>query len=161
VFFYPPAVTATLHAINSPANHFFAPNASHSAPIPGGNSAGNRSSWMQMELPYFNYYLKGIGEPLPQVSIDELSKQPDQQGNYTIKFFVNSKTAITDATMYYSAADDLWVKRKWIAVKAAAIKDGWYQAQIPANMIAKGTYCFASVSDARPVTVSSDLKEYN
>jgi dienelactone hydrolase len=162
IFFYPPAVSATLNAINSPVNHFFAPNVSHTAPIAGGNISNDRVGWMQMEQPYFDYYLKGIGEPLPRVYMDELFKEPGtaDTGNYTIRIFVTSKTPITEADVYYSAADPLWPKRKWIAVKATPVKDGWYQAQIPINMIAKGTYCFASVSDSRPVTVSSDLKEY-
>jgi hypothetical protein len=116
---------------------------------------------MQMELPYFDYYLKGIGEPLPTVSINKMLNKPEQDGgNYTVRFFVNSKTAITGANIYYSTANPLWPKRSWIAVKAAPVKDGWYEAEIPAAVVAKGTYCFASVSDARPVTVSSDLTEY-
>lgn len=162
IFFYPPAVIATLQAVGSPAGHLFAPNASHSAPVPGGNASGNRVSWMQMELPYFDYYLKGIGERLPYITMDEITK-PAVPGNgeCTVKFFVDSKMPITEANLYYSLPDPLWPKRKWELVKAVAIKDGWYKATILLNVLGKGTYYFASVSDARPVTVSSDMKEYN
>lgn len=161
IFFYPPAVMATLHAINSPVNHLFAPNVSHSAPVPGGNISADRVSWMQMELPYFEFYLKDKGLPLPTVFINKLlDTTVTDNGNFTVKFFVESKTTITDANIYYSTVNPLWPKRNWIAVKAAALKNGWYEAPLPANVVGKGTMCFASVSDARPVTVSSDMTEY-
>lgn len=159
IYFYPPAVLATLHAINSPVNHLFAPNVSHAAPVPGGNLTNDRVSWMQMELPYFEYYLKDKGLPLPKVSINKILGAPEHD-NYMVKFFVDSKTPITDANIYYSMANPLWPKRNWVKVKAVALKNGWYEAPLPASVVGKGTMCFASVSDARPVTVSSDLTEY-
>jgi len=161
IFFYPPAVMATLNAINAPVNHLFASNVSHSAPVPGGTSSVNRVGWLQMELTYFDYYLKGQGLPLPKVSINKmLDETPNDSANYTVKFFVDSKTPLTDANIYYSTANPLWPKRNWIAVKATALKNGWFEALLPVTAVGKGTMCFASVSDARPITVSSDMTEY-
>ena len=156
-WFYPPAVMATLKAVKGQVNHFFAPNANHGAPIPGGNSSPKRVGTMQMEETYFNYYLKGMGLPLPQVL--KPTGTPDKStGNYKVKFSVSSKTNITAATVYYST-DSTWTKRKWVAVQAIPSNNSNYEAQIPAQVIAKGSFWFASISDERPVTVSSMISE--
>lgn len=156
-WFYPPAVMATLMAIKGPVNHFFAPNANHSAGIPGGNGSANRVGSLQMEETYFNFYLKGLGLPLPQILKAEGTADKGT-GSYNAKFTVSSKTKITAATIYYST-DSLWTKRKWIAVKATTLDNLNYKAQIPAEAIAKGTWWYASISDGRPVTVSSNVLE--
>ena len=160
-WFYPPAVMATLQAINSPHYHFFAPNANHAAPIPGGNASPNRAGMMQMEEPWFNYFLKDSGEPLPEITVEEGAGHINAtNGSYELRFFVsNAKAGITDATLYYSLPDSLWTKRKWNAVKAVATRPGYYKAEMPAAATGKGSWCFVSVSDNRPVTVSSQLIE--
>jgi len=156
-WFYPPAVMATLSAVKGPVNHFFAPNANHSAGIPGGNGSPNRVGTMQMEETYFNYYLKGLGLPLPQILKAE-GAADKSTGNYNVKFTISSKTKITAATVYYST-DSLWTKRKWIVVKATSSNGLNYEARLPAQAIAKGTWWYASGSDERPVTVSSNMYE--
>jgi dienelactone hydrolase len=160
-WFYPPAVMATLHAMKGRANHFFAPNSSHSSPVPGGSSLPNRVGFTQMEEPYFNLYLKEIGFALPEISEEEFRTKGRGDGRYRFKFRVKSKKQITAATIYYSTADSLWTSRKWVAVKASALSNGYYQAEIPEKAIGKDTWCFASVSDDRPVTVSSNLMSCN
>ncbi len=154
-WFYPPAVMATLNAVHGPAAHFFAPNNSHTAAVPGGNGSAGHVGFMQMEETYFNFYLKGIGLPLPVISIEDRIKKDND--NYILKFSVQSKTAVTSATVYYSTADTLWTKRKWIMIKAIPLTNGNYEAHIPASVTAKDTWCFASISDDRPVTVSSKM----
>jgi dienelactone hydrolase len=159
-WFYPPSVMATLQAINSPDYHFFAPNANHAAPVPGGNATANRVGMMQMEEPWFNYYLKDIGSPLPEIAVEEGTGTLNQvNGTYRVRFFVESKTNITEATLYYSPQDTAWTKRRWVAVKAAPLLNGYYEAEVPATASGKGSWCFVSVSDDRPVTVSSHLME--
>lgn len=158
-WFYPPAVMATLKEIKGDAQHFFAPNANHSAAVPGGNSSSNRVGFMQMEEPYFDYHLKGIGLPLPKISIIGITRQKKKaHGSYNVKFLVDTKTTVVNATVFYSAADVAWTKRKWNAVKALKLSGNVYSAEIPADFKDKNTWCFASISDDRPVTVSSDLK---
>lgn len=157
-WFYPPAVMATLNAINSPTAHFFAPNANHSAPIPGGSSEPNKVGSMKMEEPYFDYYLKDMGFPLPEISIINGKGQIDKTGNYNFKFFAKSKTNLNTATLYYST-DSAWTTRKWIGVKATSLNDGFYEASVPAAAITPGTWCYGSVSDDRPVTVSTEMIE--
>lgn len=150
-WFYPPAVMATLQAVQAPTNHFFAPNANHTAPVPGGSGRKEKVGTMDMELTYFNYYLKGDGMPLPVIA-EETS---------AVQFFVESKTTITDVSVYYST-DTLWTKRKWIACKAIPVegKTGWYYAILPDNIRQPGTWWYASVSDDRPVTVSGRMMEF-
>lgn len=156
-WFYPPAVMATLNTVRGPVNHFFAPNANHSAGIPGGNDSPNRVGTMQMEETYFNYFLKGLGLPLPQI-LKPAGAKDKTNGNLNIRFSTRGKTKTTAATVYYST-DSLWTKRKWIAVKAVPSTNLSYKAQIPAQAIAKGTWWYVSISDDRPVTVSSHMFE--
>lgn len=161
-WFYPPAVMATLQAIKAPANHFFAPNANHTAPVPGGTSKKDKPGTMEMELTWFNYYLKGTGWPLPVISGEiQPVAQPATGDNEPVQFYVDSKTAITDATVYYST-DTSWTKRQWIACKATPVngRKGWYKAALPADIRGNGTWWYASVSDGRPVTVSGKMIEY-
>lgn len=159
-WFYPPAVMATLKTINSPVYHFFAPNANHSAPVPGGNISPNRAGTMQMEEPWFNYYLQEKGLPLPAIAITGNTGFIDTTtGEYKVRFRADSKTKITDAILYYCMPDSMWTKRKWVAVKALKKEDDYYEAAVPATATGKGGWCFVSLSDDRPVTVSSDLIE--
>lgn len=160
-WFYPPAVMATLNAVGAQANHFFAPNASHSAPVSGGNiPAGlNRAGWMQMEETYFDFYLKNTGQVLPVVKTKALSKADvTAEGNYRIRFQVKAETPIVDAALWYSNSKEGWTKKKWVCIQAETLKNGWYQAVLPQGAVAGlKTYYFSSVSDVRPVTVSSKL----
>lgn len=153
-WFYPPAVQATLNSSDAPVNHFFAPNANHAAPVPGGNLSKDRTGTMDMELAYFNYYLKGEGDPLPLIS-DETTN------DNIVQFYVESKTPVKTVTVHYST-DSIWTKRKWIAAEAYPIKDkpGWYEASLPAYAKARGSYWFASATDPRPLTVSGKLISY-
>jgi len=153
-WFYPPAVQATLQGSDAPVNHFFAANANHAAPVPGGNSVKERTGTMDMELAYFNYYLKGEGAPLPVISSEGTS-------NTNVQFYVESETDIKNVTVHYST-DSTWTKRKWIAAQANPVKDkpGWYEATLPESAKAKGSWWFASASDARPLTVSGKMIPY-
>lgn len=167
-FFWPRAVQATLDVIPGEKNHLFAPNANHKVPLPGGTvfpfkkpaspfkptpfqpyptPSGSSANWLAMEVPFFDYYLKAKGAPLPKVVLD---KTVDAS---TARFKVTATTPITKATVYWSAQSSDWTKRQWIAISADKTADESYEAKLPAE----AADWFAVVSDARPVTVSSDF----
>ena len=170
-FGWPEAVQATLDAIPSEKNHFYAPNNNHKALVPGGTGfealkpepngsklVGNRANWLAMEIPYFEYHLKGIGKPLPKVV---LAKSDDAR---LARFTVNAshpliKTEVCWAKPYSAEAlsdpalmAKAVLEREWTII--AAKKNGdTFEARIPEE----AAQWYALVSDDRPVTVSSDM----
>jgi hypothetical protein len=171
-FGWPEAVQATLDAIPGEKNHFYAPNSNHKALIPGGTGfegvkydpkkpqlIGNRANWLAMEVPYFEYHLKGIGKPLPKV---KLARESDDAR--LARFAVEAPHPIVKAELYWAApfaAETLKdpsllakavVDRKWSAVPATKNGDT-YEAAIPAE----AAQWFILVSDDRPMSVSSDM----
>ena len=169
-FFWPPAVQATLDAIPGVKNHLFAPNSNHKVPLPGGTvfpkgpaepfkptpfqpfptPSGGRANWLAMEVPFFDYQLRGVGQPLPEVAVVK-SADP-----LTARFKMVAPLPITNAEVWWSASTTNWMKRAWAALPAAKTGDNAYEAKLPAEA-AQGAAWFAVASDARPVTVSSDL----
>ena len=172
-FGWPRAAQATLNAVHGEKNHLFAPTANHKAPVPGGSIFGNKpeapftptafqpyptptgqkANWLAMEVPYFDYFLKGIGKPFPKVAV-QATKEPR-----LARFSVAAPHPLTKVEVYWSKAvpvvlkrDDV-LKREWIALPAAKAADGCYEAKLPAE----AAEWFALVSDDRPVTVSSDM----
>jgi hypothetical protein len=111
-----------------------------------------------MEVPYFEYHLKGIGKPLPKV---KLAKSDDA---HLARFTVDAPHPILKAELYWAAplaAETLKdpsllakavVDRKWSAVPATKNGDT-YEAAIPAE----AAQWFILVSDDRPMSVSSDM----
>ena len=156
-FFYPPAVMKTLRAMKkSQVNHLFGPNASHKILLPGGSAKTVKShaGWLDMEQCYFDYLLKDKGQPLPVITDAIQAKSKPGSKNIQIKFHVNTSTTITDARVYYSFTDSAWIKRIWVPVAATAMENGWYRAELPGEITEKVVDWYATVSDARPVSVS-------
>jgi dienelactone hydrolase len=163
-FFYPPAVMATLDAMKGPVNHLFAPNANHKIPVLGGSitKSTNRPGWLEMELTWFNYYLKGIGEPFPRIDNamqiksekDAINHSSNNKKSLYIRFTVKSSVQVTEAKVFYSTTIPDWTKRNWLSVDAGKADDGSYYAILPSEA-GNNIDWFASVSDSRPVTVSS------
>jgi dienelactone hydrolase len=153
-FFFMPAVMATLHDVKSHKNLVLAPNADHWMAVLGGSEktkAGipHSNGWMYMQVTYFEYVLKGIGSPLPEVYGENLSA--GSAGMQTVNFFVRGAIGAVKAHVYYSAYDPVWKARKWMDANAQAKAEG-YVAEIP-----KDTQWFAEISDSRPTTVSSTI----
>lgn len=168
-FFWPPAVQATLDAIPGTKNHLFAPNANHKVPLPGGTvfpkapqepfvptpfqpfptPSGSKANWLAMEVPYFDYYLNGKGEPLPVVTVEK------KNNPLSARFDIVSPRPIVKAEVYWSLPGD-WMKRNWQALPAAKLSDDRYEVSFPAEA-AEGADWFVVASDDRPVTVSSDF----
>ena len=156
-WFYPPAVTSTLKNIKGQVNHLFAPNCSHKIELPGGTVSlkPDQPGWLAMEQIYFDYYMKGIGHPLPQ--IQKIKTEQSASGNTLVKFKVNSSTEIINAQVSYSLTGVKWPERKWETVSAKDSGHGWYVAEIPSGNLKQPFECFATVSDSRPVSVSGFL----
>jgi dienelactone hydrolase len=177
-FGWPASAQATLDAIPGEKNHLFAPNANHRIPVPGGSTydinpatnavaakftptafqplptpEGQKGNWIGMELPYFDYYLKGIGQPFPKVSV-EASDNPMKA-----RFRVQAPCPIQKAEVYWARAipadpkaDDI-KNRVWTALPSVDKGNGVFEAILPSEAVE----WFALVSDARPVSVSSDM----
>ncbi|MEI6679046.1 MAG: glycosyl hydrolase family 28-related protein [Mariniphaga sp.] len=156
-WFYPPAVMSTLKIIKGPVNHVFSQNTSHKIDLPGGTNAPTpgQPGWLSMEQIYFDYYLKGEGKPLPK--IQEITAEKSANGNTKVRFKVNSLLPVAAGQVCYSLVGVEWTKRKWETVQATAAEQGWYEADIPSKDLKNAFECFATVSDARPVSVSSYL----
>jgi cephalosporin-C deacetylase-like acetyl esterase len=158
VYFHPPAVTKTLMTIQSKeVNHLFGPNKSHAILLPGGggtDKSPDHPGWLKMEQDYFDYSLKDKGFPLPLITA---AYQIDnrEQGQIKVRFQVKAAIKITNAVVYYSFTDAEWPKRVWIQVQATAVKYGWYTAELPVKAVSNSIDWYATVSDARPVSVSS------
>lgn len=177
-FGWPRSAQATLDAIPGEKNHLMAPNSNHRLPVPGGTAQasntptkaggrtftptafqplptpiGQKGNWIGMEIPYFDYYLKGVGQPFPKVSV-EASPDPMKA-----RFRVNSPCPIRKPEIYWAGASPAGVspddmrKFLWSAVPAVTKGDGIYEAKLPPG----AAEWFALVSDDRPVTVSSDM----
>ena len=179
-FGWPRSAQATIDAIPGEKNHLFAPNANHKVPVPGGSTydinpstnstvadknfvptafqplptpKGQKGNWISMEIPYFDYYLKGIGQPFPKVTVEK-TKDP-----MVARFSITAPHPITKAEVYWAKAapadlkgDDV-KKREWIALPAVKSFGNSCEAKLPQE----AAEWFALVSDDRPVTVSSDM----
>ena len=172
-FGYARAAQATLDAIPGEKNHVFAPNANHKIPLPGGSvfekapavpftptafqpyptPSGSKANWLAMEVPYFDYHLKGAGKPFPKVSVQKTGD------SHLARFSITAPHPLTKVEVYWAKAtpadptgDDL-KKREWIALSTTKTADYCYEAKLPVE----AADWFAVVSDDRPVTVSSDM----
>jgi len=148
-FYWPHAVQATLDAIPGEKNHLFAPNANHKAPLPGGTVSPAKGTWLSMELPYFEYHLKGLGDPLPLVTVQPVT---DRQ---LARVRITSPRPLTKVEIYWAKANADVIKREWLALPADKTAENIYEARLPAE----AADWFAVASDDRPVTVSSDLTQ--
>jgi dienelactone hydrolase len=172
-FGYPRSVQATLDAISGEKNQVFAPNANHNLPVPGGSvfekasgeiftptafqpyptPRGQKANWLGMEVPYFDYLLKGVGKPFPVVSLQS-SETPG-----IVRFTVKAPHPLGHAQVYWSKASPALARagdvtpREWIEVQASLIAENAYEAKLPHD----AAEWFALVSDNRPVSVSSQI----
>ncbi len=165
-FYWPLAVQATLDAVPGEKNHLYAPNSNHKVPLPGGmefpkepsepfqptafqpypTPSGSKANWLAMEVPFFDFYLKGTGEPLPRVSV-ETSNLP------LAKFSITSPRPLSKVEIYWAKENPDVKTREWIALPATGTGGDHFEANLPAE----AADWFVVASDHRPVTVSSDL----
>lgn len=157
--FWPPAILATLAEIPGEKNQLITPNESHKAMVPGGTKDADETTWLKMEIPFFDYHLKGAGSPLPVVTA---VGQPEKQAagkNTRVRFTVKAPLPLTSVKVFCNAENEPeWPKRKWVEV---AVKENGalnYTADLPTDG-ASDLYWFAMVSDSRPVTVSTPMQK--
>ena len=171
-FGWPDAVQATYDAIPGEKNHLYSPNSNHKIIVPGGTSfegikpkpgvsqlVASRGNWLAMEVPYFEYHLKGIGKPFPKVKAEKTNDA------HLARFTVTEphpliKTEVYWAKAYPAGAESdpellrkAELDREWIAAPAMKNGEQTYEAKLPPDAVV----WFALVTDERPVTVSSDL----
>lgn len=172
-FGYPDSVQMTLNAVPGEKNHVFAPNANHKIPVPGGSvfdnkppapftptafqpyptPSGSKANWLAMEVPYFDYYLKGIGQPFPKVNVQKTGDP------HLARFSIVAPRSLTKVEVYWAKATPAVLtqedvkKREWLALPARKTAETSYEANLPAET----ADWFALVTDDRPVTVSSDM----
>ena len=165
-FCWPRAVQATLDAVPGEKNHLFAPNANHKVPLPGGTvfpnkpaepfkptafqpyptPGGSKANWLAMEVPFFDYFLKDVGQPLPKVRVQKAADP------LVARFSVIAPRPLTKVEVYWAKANPDVMKREWLALPATKAGE-LYEAKLPAE----AADWFAVASDDRPVTVSGDL----
>jgi len=143
-FFWPPAVNSTLSAIPGAHNQAFAPGNHSLKGIPGADNLSQL---------YFAYWLKGEGEPFPQVMIESCENLPD--GAKKISFSVQSALPVATATAFVTPGGESWQKSAWEPIPAQPDGEKKFQVIIPADKINKKGAWFVNVSDARPATAGS------
>jgi len=166
-FYWPKAVQKTLDAISVEKNHVYAPNVTHKIPLPGGSvfeckpaqiftptafqpyptPSGSGANWLAMEVPYMDFYLKGIGNPFPKVTV---SKTKNAQ---VANFKIETSLPITKVDVFWSANCPEPTKCLWNAFTPVEKGNNNYEVKLPVE----AAEWFVVASDDRPVSVSSDL----
>lgn len=160
-WFYPMAVKNTLQYIAGPVNHVFSPNVSHKINLPGGteNKRADTPGWTEMEEFYFDYYLKGKGRAFPKIKTLQVEKS--NENKLLIRFKVESSNSIQLAQVSFSPVGEYWTKRNWQTVAAKNVEKDWYIAEVDVKALKNVPIeFFATVSDDRPVSVSSNMIWY-
>lgn len=153
-FFWMPAVAATLDDIRSRKDLILSPNSNHWIDAPGGcertkEGVPHNNGWMDMQVTYFAYKLKGEGEPFPVVEHVKASRVSEER--QSVRFRSKGGVGELTASVYYSRPESMWKKRKWIEVKGMRLGRD-FVADIPNDVS-----WFASITDSRPVTVTSPI----
>lgn len=151
--FWPISIEKTLQAIPAHTNQLLVPNENHRASVPGGTLKKNIPGYVAMETQYFAHYLKGEGEPFPQITAQSNSADP-MHVKFTLK---GSATFINPQLFYTVDANPDWRKRKWKEVDTKKTGEDTYSA-ILTETGPEGIYWFAMASDERDLTVSSRLQ---
>jgi dienelactone hydrolase len=146
-YFWPEAVAGTLKNIHSTKNHVWDTNFNHKQ-MPAGPS---------MQQIYFDYYLKGIGQPFGTVNIAREHVLADSSKKLTIKVNMPEATTVSSVVLYYSEPAANWQTRVWIPLTATANSGDSYEVTVPANLVKKGVNYYAYVTDNRTVAVASDM----
>ncbi|RYE19928.1 MAG: alpha/beta fold hydrolase, partial [Sphingobacteriales bacterium] len=144
-YFWPAAVSATLNSIHSRKNHVWGPNVNHTLVA---------SSGIMQEL-YFDYLLKGEGQPFAKVNISKITANDDGSKQIEIKLKAPAGLKTDTVQLYYSEPNDNWSKRSWIAINAQFKSGNKYYVTIPAAVAAKKISFYAYAVDSRKVRTSS------
>lgn len=151
-YFWPPAVDATLAAVPGAKNRVWWPNLHHSFPA---DAAPTRQL-------FFDYHLKGVGQPFGSVEIARAERQADGALRVEARVSIPAGVSMTSVKIWHSASADSWKKRAWRSVDAAPAAGGSaYVAVLPAEVVASGVDYYAHLTDSRRVSVSSAIASSN
>jgi dienelactone hydrolase len=146
-YFWPEAVKGTLNSIHGTKNHVWDPNFNHKQ-MPAGPT---------MQQIYFDYYLRGIGQPFGTAKITGEHIAADSSKNITVKVNMPNGVTVSSVVLYYSEPTANWQSRVWVLITATATTGGNYTATIPANLVKKNVNYYAYVTDNRTVAVASEM----
>jgi dienelactone hydrolase len=146
-YFWPEAVENTLNAIHAVKNHVWDPNFNHKQ-MPAGTA---------MQQIYFDYYLKGIGQPFGTAKITHQKLQADSSRKVTIKVNMPAGITVSSVILYYSTPTEKWQTRVWVPLTATAASSYSYTVIIPASMVKLNVDYYAYATDNRKVAVASDM----
>ena len=156
-YFWLSAAEATLGAITSSKNQVFAPNEATVIPLPGGTKLPGEpsSTWTEMEKSFFNFQLKGLGEPFPIVKL--LADIKVEVDVVRPRFHVEG--TFTDVSAFYSSTQTSPNERRWQKAVVVKVAKGIYEAIIPIEAARTGASWYALASSSHPATVSSLIAE--
>ncbi len=164
-FFYPPCLMQTYQTITSPKAIVWAPNNSHVANIPGGSTSPRRRFCTGLESDFLDFHLKGVGKPLPGVSIASVEPRPE---GLEIKGAISHADDVETVTLYYSVPAEgsdkggwvnVWTSRKWEPLPCKRDKTGDYSVVLPAAAFEREVAFFVSARE-KDRTVSSPMWNY-
>lgn len=92
-----------------------------------GTPIGGKANWLTMEVPFFDYHLKAIGEPFPRVVMQATDDAS------TARFQVNAPRPLTKVEVYWAKANPDVTKREWLPLPATKVADNVYEAKLPAE----------------------------
>lgn len=146
-YYWPESVMATLNTIHGTKNHVWDTNFNHKQQ-PAGPT---------MQKLYFDYYLKGVGQPFSSAKITKEKVEADSSKQITIKLNIPKGVNISSVVLYYSEPTAKWQTRVWVPITAQSTATDSYTATIPASLVKKGVNYYAYITDDRTVSIASDM----
>jgi dienelactone hydrolase len=146
-YFWPESVKWTLAAIHGTKNHVWDTNFNHKQQPAGP----------KMQQLYFDYYLKGKGQPFGTAKIIHEQVLADSSKRITILTYIPKGVAVSSVVLYCSESNVKWQSRDWVPITAQSESDNSYTVTIPAVLVKKGVDYYAYVTDERTVSVASDM----
>ena len=147
-FFWPEAVAATLDTLKVEKNLLWSPNLDHVRP----------KTAEQMQLSYFNYYLKSEGKPFGKVRIDKTMPAANNGRELFISVTMPQGITADSVLIYYSEKKSESRNRQWTAIPVAKAPGTGYRVTIPGELLARGIDYYVYVTDSRNTSVSTAIQ---
>ena len=139
-YFWPPAVMATLDAVTSTRNLVWGPNHDHTR-LAGGD---------EMQVLYFDHYLKGVGKPFGQVTVADVAQTAE---GTVISVGVSLPEGVTadSVLLYYADRGAARAVKQWKMIRVGSGSGSSYKVVLAE----KNVDYFIYVADSRGVKLSS------
>ena len=146
-YFWPPAVMATLDAVTSTRNLVWGPNHDHTR-LAGGD---------EMQVLYFDHYLKGAGKAFGQVKIADVTQSAE---GTVIAFDVSLPEGVTadSVLLYYADRGAERAVKQWKMMPVGAGSGSGFASSYKVVLREKNVDYFIYVADSRGVKLSSYIK---